>query len=67
MGTIVTIDLYGDSRVAHELYPTVQLAVESLHDADDVFSTWKPESPMSRLRRGEIELEIGRASCRERV
>jgi FAD:protein FMN transferase len=25
--------------------------------ADDVFSTWKPESPVSRLRRGEIELD----------
>ncbi len=24
---------------------------------DEVFSTWKPESPVSRLRRGEIELE----------
>ena len=23
---------------------------------DDVFSTWKPESPVSRLRRGEIGL-----------
>ena len=25
--------------------------------ADDVFSTWKPESPLSRLRRGEITLD----------
>lgn len=65
MGTIVTIDLYGDSRVAHELYPTVQLAVESLHDADDVFSTWKPESPMSRLRRGEIDLATAPVEVRE--
>ena len=32
-------------------------AVASLHEADDVFSTWKAESPMSRLRRGEIRLE----------
>ena len=24
---------------------------------DEVFSTWKPQSPVSRLRRGEIELE----------
>ena len=28
---------------------------------DDVFSTWKPQSPVSRLRRGEIELERGAA------
>ena len=25
-----------------------------LHHVDDVFSTWKPDSPVSRLRRGEI-------------
>ena len=56
MGTIVTIDLYGDSNAADALRPSVQLAVESLHDADNVFSTWKPESPLSRLRRGEIDL-----------
>ena len=31
-------------------------AEEKLQWVDDVFSTWKPESPMSRLRRGEIGL-----------
>ena len=31
-------------------------AVAVLHHVDDVFSTWQPDSPMSRLRRGEIEL-----------
>ena len=32
-------------------------AVEVLHDADRVFSTWNPASPMSRLRSGETDLE----------
>ena len=32
-------------------------AIIALHDADRVFSTWKPRSPMSRLRRGEIGLD----------
>jgi FAD:protein FMN transferase len=35
----------------------LQAAIASLHDADDVFSTWKADSPMSRLRRAEIRLE----------
>jgi FAD:protein FMN transferase len=32
-------------------------ALATLHNADHVFSTWKADSPMSRLRRGEIRLE----------
>ncbi len=32
-------------------------AQAELRRADDVFSTWKPQSPVSRLRRGEIRLE----------
>ena len=31
-------------------------AEAKLRWVDDVFSTWKPESPVSRLRRGELEL-----------
>ncbi len=34
----------------------VRDACAVLHDADAVFSTWKPGSPMSRLRRGEVHL-----------
>ncbi|MGO8685149.1 MAG: FAD:protein FMN transferase [Thermoleophilia bacterium] len=34
----------------------LERAQAKLRWADDVFSTWKPASPMSRLRRGEIEL-----------
>lgn len=32
-------------------------AVRALHEADRVFSTWEPESPMSRLRCGRATLE----------
>lgn len=31
-------------------------AVEILHEADRVFSTWHPNSPMSRVRSGQAEL-----------
>lgn len=59
MGTVVTIDLYGDPDLIGELDEPVWRACASLHEADEVFSTWKPESPMSRLRRGEFGAGAG--------
>ena len=35
----------------------LERAEAKLRWVDDVFSTWKPQSPVSRLRRGEIELD----------
>jgi FAD:protein FMN transferase len=59
MGTIVTIDVYaaadGDAgRPAGEIAGQLAEAVAILHRADATFSTWKPDSPVSRLRRREI-------------
>jgi thiamine biosynthesis lipoprotein len=57
MGTVVTIDLYGEGQFdGQELVRSVDAAASVLHDADEVFSTWKPQSPMSRLRRGELAM-----------
>lgn len=57
MGTVTTIDLYGESRPdERQLTRSCDRAAKALHDADDVFSTWKPHSPLSRLRRGELAL-----------
>jgi thiamine biosynthesis lipoprotein len=56
MGTVVTFDLFderGFDDVAVE--QAFNRAAASLHEIDEMFSTWKPESPISRLRRGEIE------------
>jgi len=56
MGTIVTIDVYqeaGTPTAAHRLTAAVGRARTALHRADDVFSTYRADSPMSRLRRGE--------------
>ncbi len=42
----------------HEaLSGALERAIAVLHHVDDVFSTWQPDSPVSRLRRGEIELD----------
>jgi FAD:protein FMN transferase len=59
MGTVVTIDLYGDPLVAGrtEVASLVASACAVLHDADDLFSTWRADSPMNRLRRGELSLD----------
>jgi thiamine biosynthesis lipoprotein len=59
MGTVVTIDLYGaDEGSSADVSPLLGDACASLREADDVFSTWKRDSPMSRIRRGEITLSM---------
>jgi thiamine biosynthesis lipoprotein len=58
MGTVVTIDIYGGADMpGDETYRRLGHARTILQDADAVFSTWSRESPMSRLRRGEITAE----------
>ncbi|MEA2459536.1 MAG: FAD:protein transferase [Thermoleophilaceae bacterium] len=50
MGTAVSFDVRGGPPGA------VADACAILHRADAVFSTWQPDSPMSRLRRGELSV-----------
>ena len=55
MGTVVTIDVYtADATAGAEVSRQLATARAVLQRADAVFSTWKPDSPVSRLRRGEI-------------
>lgn len=58
MGTIVTVDVYTaagavDAEVAG-VRRQLGCALAILHDIDEVFSTWQPHSPVSRLRSGDI-------------
>lgn len=69
MGTVVSFSLREastttDAGSAAEVREARQRADEAVERAqaelrwgDDVFSTWKSESPVSRLRRGEIRVE----------
>lgn len=50
MGTVVTIDVFASATDR----PDFSGARNVLERADEVFSTWRPDSPVSRLRRGEI-------------
>lgn len=52
MGTVVSFALRPGPLGAAELAAAVQAACAVLHEADAVFSTWRPDSPLSRLRRG---------------
>ncbi len=56
MGTFVTFDGYFLSAVPHDAHGALEDAVGELHRIDRIFSTWKLESPVSRLRRGELGL-----------
>ena len=55
MGTVVSLSLAGTTTDAGEA--AIARAIIGLHQVDRVFSTWKPQSPLSRLRRGEIGLD----------
>ncbi len=58
MGTVVTFDVYARPGTADvplgDVGEQLAAAVGILHRTDEVFSTWKPDSPVSRLRRGEL-------------
>ncbi|HTZ94281.1 MAG TPA: FAD:protein FMN transferase [Streptosporangiaceae bacterium] len=60
MGTVVTIDVFparpADDAWTADLRQRLDQASAVLHRADEVFSTWRPDSPVSRFRRGEILL-----------
>jgi thiamine biosynthesis lipoprotein len=66
MGTVVTIDVYSEQTTGSpEISMGLARARATLRQADAVFSTWKMDSPMSRLRRGEISCAEAPPEVRE--
>ncbi len=57
MGLPVSIHVRGPLARGAEVEAAVAAAYTALHADDATFSTWKPESPVSRIRRGELRLE----------
>lgn len=55
MGTVASFRVLSDASEG-ALDEALRAASAHLHLADGIFSTWKPESPLSRLRRGEISI-----------
>ena len=54
MGTIVSFHIRAGTAGAANAFLALAEARAELHRADAVFSTWKEDSPMSRIRRGEL-------------
>ena len=63
MGTVVSLAIReaaettsgsaaSGSAAGEALADAVERALAILHHVDQVFSTWQPDSPVSRLRRG---------------
>ena len=64
MGTVVSFDLrFTDEAKRSAMQAAVDDAVVWLHEVDDVFSTYRDDSQISRLGRGEIRL----ADCNDQV
>jgi len=57
MGTAVSFVLYPGALSDTAVHSALARACRTLHEADQTFSTWKPQSPVSRLRRGEATIE----------
>ena len=57
MGMPVSIHVRGpQARVDPGVADAVRLVVADLHDVDATFSTYTADSPVSRIRRGELDL-----------
>ena len=56
MGLPVSVHARGEKARTEPVEAVIRAALAELHVVDEVFSTWKLQSPISRLRRGEIDL-----------
>jgi len=56
MGTVFSISMVPGGLPGPRLRSALQAACATLHHADALFSTWDLGSPVSRLRRGEVDL-----------
>lgn len=56
MGTVATITVVAGDLGREGLQFALDRSCAELHRADSLFSTWKADSPMSRVRRGELDL-----------
>lgn len=56
MGTVVSFTVYPGRLDRSAARRALGEATRGLHHADELFSTWKDDSPLSRLRRGELSL-----------
>lgn len=65
MGTVFTVDAVFADRDEAGARHAVTESCRSLHDVDDLFSTWRATTPMSRLRSGDVDLDEVPQTVRE--
>lgn len=65
MGTVVSFTVLPGELPVPAARAAIAEACRILHEADAVFSTWDPGSPVSRLRRGEAPLHAMPAEVAE--
>ncbi|MGI8622201.1 MAG: FAD:protein FMN transferase, partial [Solirubrobacteraceae bacterium] len=65
MGTVVSFVLRLDGLTEAAGREALDRACTTLHRADALFSTYRPDSPMSRLRRGEITVQDAPADLQD--
>ena len=68
MGTVVSFHLHVRSsspEPSATVGPALERACAELHRADAVFSTWKPDSPLSKVRSGALPLDAAPAEIGE--
>lgn len=58
MGTVVSFTVEPGERGEAHARDAIEGACRVLHEADAVFSTFRPDSPLSRLRRGEAAADV---------
>ena len=56
MGTVVSFAVVPGARHGNATAGAIDAACAALHRADAIFSTWDPQSPVSRLREGTATL-----------
>ncbi len=56
-GTVVSISLHSSKHSKDELRAGAQKMVQYFHRVDELFSTYKPTSDVSRLRTGQLKIE----------
>ena len=57
MGTMFSFHVEPGECPSGEATAAIASACTRLHELDAIFSTWKPESPMSRVRAGLLDLD----------
>jgi FAD:protein FMN transferase len=57
MGTVVSFSVVPGTQTDAGVSRAIRSACAELHQADAIFSTWDPRSPVSRLRRGVLAID----------